>query len=144
MMSIYLMTYSEKFSLGFRSDRLIPYSCKALRVKLDRRIPANWSSRCEKNSLFVEINGDGLGKVLANKNDKKAFIFRELANSLMIVATHSPSDNLERTDEVLLRFHYQGMAVNALTAGKDLVKLQGVQDKELIAKHLRSTVKIQE
>ena len=144
MMSIYLMTYSGKYSLKSRAEKLIPVSCRAVRVKLDRRIPENWSSQCQKNTLIVDINFPDPKEGSLPDDKKRMVLFRELANSLVLIATHSPSDNLERTDRVFVKFHYRETTINALTLGKHLVKLQTMKDKKMIKNHLKLTVQIQE
>ena len=144
MMSAFLMTYSGKYSLKSRAEKLIPVSCRAVRVKLDRRIPANWSSQCQNNTLIIDINFSGPKDGLLPESKKRMILFRELANSLILIATHSPSDNLERTDRVFVKFHYQETTINALTPGKHLVKLQTMKDKKMIKDHLKLTVQIQE
>ncbi len=144
MMSIFLMTYTGKYSLKSRAEKLIPFSCRAVRVKLNRKIPKNWLSKCQKNNLIVDINFSGLKAEPLLKDKKRMILFRELANSLILIATHSPSDNLERTDRVFVKFHYQETTINALTPGKHLVKLQTMKDKKMIQDHLKRTVKIQE
>lgn len=126
----------------------MPSSCKAVRVKLDRRIPANWSSFCEGkdfNNLAVHINYPAPKNDLdAGKDDIRKLVYRELANDLILIAKNSPSDNLERTNIVRVRFIHPKIQVDAVTEGKYIVKLQTLTNKELIAQHLKVTVQVKE
>ena len=136
---IFLTTYRGKYSLQSRANKLIPTSCRALRVKLDRRIPGNWTSLCEGNNLVVEITDttslpEGKGEMV---------LYRKLANSMVEIAHHSPSDNLELTDTVTVKLHHPRFGLNALTEGKFMVKLQTMREASLIAEHLKATVQTQ-
>ena len=114
-------------------------------VKLERRVPKDWSAKCEGNNLAVEYKlkiPDNFKNDVSNPIRK--FIYRDLANSLTLVAKNSPQDNLERTDIVRLRLKTDIMTVNAVTDGKMLSKLYHLTDSQLIAKHLKATVQVQE
>lgn len=139
--SLFIYYATSKGKLG-RREALMPTSCKALRVKLDRRIPANWKSECEGNNLAVEITLPREEKVL--DKDLSAYLYRHLANDMISIAKNSPSDNLERTDFVRVRINHPDRQINALTEGKYLTKLATMKDKRLIAEHLKLTVQVQE
>lgn len=146
---IFLFQAGEKYSWWpSRRQKLMPSSCKAVLVKLERRIPANWKSLCEGksfNNLAVIINYpvEKESKELEEK-ELNRLIYRELANDMISIAKNSPSDNLERTDIVRIRFNHPQKTVNAITEGKFLVKLQTMTDKNLIAQHFQTTVQVQE
>lgn len=146
MMFIFLATAGPK--LGWwesRSDKLRPTSCRAVLVKLERRVPANWQVGCEgpeKTNLFVIIQSPDNDKILAKNN--RSYAYRELANNLILTAKNSPLDNLERTPYVRLKLTYKNYLINGLTQGKFLVKLATLKDPKLIAEHLKVTVQIQE
>lgn len=142
LMSIFLMGLYKDGKI-FKRENLIPTSCKALTVKLDRRIPANWSTGCEGNNLWVHINYPADKKEYKPENLRK-LLYRELANYLILVAKNSPSDNLERTDYVRLRIIHPLLTINALTEGKYLIKMATLKDQKLIAEHLKVTVQVQE
>ncbi len=123
-------------------------SCRAALVKLNRRIPSSWATRCEGNNMAVEIP-------LTFKPDKKlskkeadlrlrTFMYREMANDLVVVAKNSPSDNLERTDFIRLKMVHKKIEINALTEGRYLVKLATIKNKRLLAEHLKTTVNVKE
>lgn len=144
MMFIFIVTTGPK--LGWwesRSDKLRPTSCKAVLVKLTKRIPQHWKAKCEgktKENLAIFI------KSTFGEQDKnlREILYRNLANDLMIAAKLSPSDNLERTPYVRVRVDHPRLSLNALTQGKFLVKLQTLTVPKLIAEHLKVTVQIQE
>lgn len=144
MMSILLFQLSEKGFFGNKS-KLIPSSCRAVRVKLDRRIPANWKTYCEGktvNNLVVEIKST----LEKNKDLKllKAALYRNLANDMVLIAKNSPSDNLERTDFVRLKVIHSAGEINAITQGRFLVKLATLKDLKLISEHIKTTVQVSE
>lgn len=126
----------------------MPSSCKAVRVKLDRRIPANWSTECEGkdfNSLAVTIKyAQEKNKKVGDTQKLGQIVYRELANNLIQIAKNSPADNLERTNIVRVRFIHPQKQVDAITEGKYLVKLQTMTEKRLIAEHLKVTVQVKE
>ena len=143
---ILLFQLRQKGWMDSRRAKLTPSSCRALLVKLDRRIPANWKSRCEGrlfNNLAIEITMPDKIK-LSNTKDLRAYLYRETANALIFVAKTSPSDNLERTDLVRLKLIHPKMKLNALSEGPFVAKLATLTNKKMIAHHIHSTVKTQE
>lgn len=147
LMTIFILNANRKGLFGKR-EKLIPTSCKAVRVKLDRRIPDNWKSACKGNNLSVNVNYQ-LPKELAEKQltfeEFKRLVYREIANVLIHIARNSPSDNLERTDVVSVKFKYlSSIDVNAITFGDKLAKLNNMKEQNLIATHIQATVKVQE
>lgn len=143
MMAVFLMTIGNQKG-WFRRDNLIPTSCKAVLVKLDRRIPASWSTECDGNNLAIKMN-------FAEPKDKpipadqlRTTLFRTLANNLKSVALNSPEDNLERTDIVSVRLIHPKLTINAVSEGKYVVKLATMNDPAMIAEHLKVTVQVQE
>lgn len=148
-MIIFLFQAGEKFNWWTsRRQKLTPSSCKAVRVMLDRRIPANWSTACEGsdfNSLAVTIKfPQEIDKKIEKEDDLRKLVYRELANNLISIAKNSPGDNLERTNIVRVRFIHPQKQIDAITEGRFLVKLQTMSDKNLIAQHLKVTVQVKE
>jgi hypothetical protein len=148
-MIIFLFQAGEKYNWWpSRREKLMPSSCKAVRVKLDRRIPANWSSACEGkdfNNLAVTIKyAQEKDKEIKDPKSLGQLVYRELANDLILIAKNSPADNLERTNIVRVRFIHPQKQVDAITEGKYLVKLKTLSDKKLIAEHLKVTVQVRE
>lgn len=146
MMFIFLATYGPKLGLWeARSDKLRPTSCKAVIVKLKKRVPANWKVFCEgdtKENLAIEIQSSHLD--IKDISKLRAVLYRQLANDLISTAKTSPQDNLEKTPYVRFLVIHPLMKLNALTQGQYLVKLSTLTDSKLIAEHLKVTVNIQE
>lgn len=143
MMAIFIMDLNRRGLL--KRDNLIPTSCTAVRVKLDRRIPSNWKTQCNKNNLEININypEDKISKV--NSLEKlRPLLYRELANYLSLIAKNSPSDNLERTDIIVVKLKHSKLSINAVTEGKYIVKLLTIKDKKMLAEHLKVTVQVKE
>lgn len=143
-MAIFLMTNWKKLFSNY-GEKLKPTSCKALMVKLERRIPKDWQAKCEGNNLAVEYNLKFPNNFRKDvPNPMRQFIYRDMANTLSIIAKNSPEDNLERTDIVRLRVQTEILTINAVTEGKMLAKLYHLTDPKLISQHLKATVQVQE
>lgn len=143
MMSIFLMSLSREGKI-FHRENLVPTSCKAVLVKLDRRIPASWTTECQGNNLNINITKTLQPKEAGNIEMLRSLLYRELANDLIAIANNSPSDNLERTDLVSLKLRHAEMEIGALTEGKFIVKFSTLRDQRLIMEHLQQTVQVQE
>ncbi len=149
MMLIFVFQAGKKFNWWeARRQKLMPSSCKAVLVKLDRRIPENWSTHCEGstyNNLAIDIHFPvEKDKKAQNLQQVRALLYREMANDLISVAKISPEDNLEKTDIIRLKMIHPQLIINAITEGKYIVKLKTLTDKRLIAQHLKVTVQVQE
>jgi hypothetical protein len=147
-MVIFLFQLGDKYNwMESRKEKLMPSSCKAVRVKLDRRIPASWATKCEGgdyNNLFVEFNVTETKNEKSSPKNLKALIYRTLANNMILTAKNSPTDNLERTNMVRFRLNHPKVQIDALTEGRFLVKLKTLTSPELIAEHLKVTVQVKE
>lgn len=144
-MFIFLSGLREKGFFGQRAERLTPTSCKATLVMLNKRIPANWATKCDGNNLHVDINSTiDASKLVKEKNALKMAVYRELANSLIFIAKNSPSDNIERTDAVTLTLAQAQIKINAATMGKDIAKFRTLKSEKFIMDHLYASVKVQE
>ena len=133
----------------------MPSSCRAVTVKLDRRIPSSWKTECEGrdfNNLFVSMNIDELPPKDSTKDKSKSekerllkvLLYKTLANNMILTAKNSPADNLERTGMVRFKLNHPKLKINALTEGRFLVKLQTLSSPQLIAEHLKVTVQVKE
>ena len=107
---------------------------------LDRRIPSNWATKCDNNNLSIAITPT---KKVEAKN-LKAYLYRELANSMIYIAKNSPVDGLERVLIVSIEMHSKELQINAITEGKDIVKFSTIRDRNLVLDHMRSTVNVKE
>ena len=143
LMSIFLMNTFMDNGLWNR-DRLNPTSCRAVLVKLDRRIPGNWKTECDKNNLNLSIHHTVTEKEFKDMKSVRMIVYRELANSFVHLAKNSPSDNLERVDWVSIRYAHPKLEVGALTEGKFAVKFATIKNTELMKKHLQATVQVKE
>lgn len=144
MMALFLFQARDKGFFASRRDKMIPTSCKAVRVKLKKRIPSNWSSSCEGNNLAVNINLAIEKSKISSIDQLRAIMYRELANDLILVAKNSPQDSLERTDIVRLNMKHSSLEINAVTEGRFIVKLSTIKSGELIKEHLKTTVQVKE
>ncbi len=147
-MVIFLFQMNSKYDwFSSRRRKLMPSSCKAVTVKLDRRIPSSWKTKCEGNTfnnLSVNMNMAADKSSPPHAKALKALLYKTLANNMILTAKNSPSDNLERTNMVRFRLNHPKMRIDALTEGRFLVKLQTLTSQQLIAEHLKVTVQVKE
>lgn len=142
MMFIFLWNISsENGAFSKRAELLQAHSCRAVLVKLDRRIPSSWRTKCDGNNLVVEINKT-LPSLVEGVSLEQA-LYRELANDLMHISRNSPQDNLERTHYITVRMKYRNIQINSLTEGRFLAKLSQLTEPRIIAEHLHATVQTQ-
>jgi hypothetical protein len=124
----------------FHNEKLIPTSCRAVLVKIEKDLPSGWNSYCDENNLTVEA----IEKKLPTDMELKPKLYRQLANHLSMLSKLAPNESLERVFLVRLRLLHPTLELNAVCEGKYLAKLKDLDSPTLIAQHLQSTVKIQE
>lgn len=137
---IYQVASDQKWGI-FHNDKLIATSCKAVLVRLEKKIPDNWNVFCEGNNLAVEIKEV---VVPADATNLKALMYRQLANHMSFVARSSHSDILEKVFFVRFKLTHPKMVINAVTEGKFIVKLSTLETPEHVMTHLQSTVQVKE
>lgn len=142
MFGLFLAQVARKEKWGlFHNDKLISTSCKAVLVKLEKKIPENWKVFCEGNNLAVEVNELALPKKATNL---KVLMYRQLANHMSYTARISTADILEKVYLVRFKVSHPKMEINAVTEGKFIVKLVTLENPEHIMTHLQSTVQVKE
>ena len=145
MMFIFLSNLYNKGYFSKRAELLKATSCRAVVVKLERRVPMTWEILCHNNNLTVKIPYSlSKNKTLKNPAMKSALLYRELANNLKLIALHSPDDNLERTFLIRVVLKSEDLVINSITEGKHLVRLRTLKTPEMIGEHLKRTVKVKE
>jgi hypothetical protein len=137
---IYQVLNKEKWGV-FTNQKLMSTSCKAVLVKIDKKIPENWNTFCEGNNLAVEINELA---VAPEAKKLKSMMYRQLANHMSYIARTSHTDILEKVDFVRFKLMHPKMEINAVTEGKYIVKLATLELPEHIMTHLQSTVQVKE
>lgn len=140
LLFLYQVGRKEKWGI-FHNDKLIPTSCKAVLVRLERKIPENWKISCEGNNLAVEIKELAIPPEAPNI---KALLYRQLANHMSFIARMSTTDILEKVFFVRFHLEHQVMVIDAVTEGKFIVKLATLENPEHIMTHLSSTVQVKE
>lgn len=142
LFGLFLLQVSRNQQWGlFHNDKLIATSCRAVTVRLDKKIPGNWKIFCEGNNLAIEINEIAVPKDATNL---KTLMYRQLANHMSFVARTSHSDILEKVMFVRFKLMHPKMEINAVTEGKFIVKLATLETPEHIMTHLQSTVQVKE
>lgn len=142
LFSLFLMQVSKKEKWGiFHNDRLIPTSCRAALIRIEKKIPANWEVFCEGNNLAVEIDEIGVPEKATNL---QPLMYRQLANHMSFIARVSQADILEKVFLVRFKLTHPKLEINAITEGKFIVKLVSLDNPEHIMTHLKSTVQVKE
>jgi hypothetical protein len=142
LFGLFLMQVSNKEKWGiFHNPKLIPTSCRAALVKIEKKTPANWKVFCEGNNLAVEIVETIIPK---EASDLKVLMYRQLANHMSFIARSSQTDILEKVDFVRFKLIHPKLEVNAVTEGKFIIKLATLDSPEHIMTHLQSTVQVQD
>ncbi len=142
MMGLFLYQVASDQKWGiFYNEKLIATSCKAVVVKLEKQIPANWKIYCEGNNLAVEVNEL---TVPPGATNLRTLMYRQLANHMSFVARTSHADILEKVYFVRFKLIHPKMVINAVTEGKFIVKLATLETPEHIMTHLQSTVQVKE
>ncbi len=137
---IYQVNQKEKWGL-FHNEKLVPTSCRAALVRIQKKTPSNWNLFCEGNNLAVEILEDARN---ADPTTLKPIMYRQLANHMSFVARVSQEDILEKVFFVRFKLRNPKMELNAVTEGKFIVKLASLENPEHIMSHLKSTVQVKE
>ena len=140
MVSILLFELSRRGILPLMSDKIIATSCKSALVMLKKRAPDTWKLECKNNNMTVTVHS----QLDANKYPLPKTLYRQLANNLQFIAQNSLSESLERT--LIIRVHviHPQMQINAITEGKDLIRLAALKRPEFITQHLKATVQVQD
>lgn len=152
LMGLFITSQVREGGIGYR-ESLTPTSCKAVLVKLDRRIPESWQTKCTRNNLHVTMKKtiqpqlEDLGEnpdIELVKTRYRQLLFRELANDLILLAKNSPESNLERTEIVTIKLLHPQLEIGAMTEGRFVAKFATLTDIKLIMEHLQQTVQVQE
>lgn len=123
------------------NDRLKPTPCKAVLVRLEKKVPENWRVSCEENDLSVEVVA--MTKFPPKKFDK-ALLYRELANNLFLLANTSTQDILAKIRWVKMTQYQESLDIFAIGSGEHISKLASLNSKKFIMDHLKSTIRIKE
>jgi len=142
--AIVIMDWRNRGKL-FSRPKIIPTSCRAVIVMLERRIPGTWKVECEGENLAVLIDevkysNDAELSIL----DIRGKLYRTMANNFIHIARNSPQETLERLAIVRLRIAHSRLVINAVAYGKDVVRLSNLHSPQLISEHLKATVQVKE
>jgi len=139
-----LFVYFDKGGIFNRRKQLLEGTpCIAALVKLELKIPKNWSGKCDKNHLEVEVQ-EIIPATIKDPAKIRVLLYREMANHLSFIAKNTPVANLENIASVLVKVNSENLIVEALTTGEALVNLTTLNSPEIIQEHLKNTVKVKE
>ncbi len=133
-----------KLDYFFKKTGVIPTSCRAVIVKLQRRTPKDWQTTCDRNNLHIEFNLDAAKLGKKDPLPSKTYYYRELANAYSLIAKNSPDDTLGRTAIIRVTINTPEFRIESVSFGREVAKLAEVSDAKFIAIHLQKTVKVKE
>src|SRR5665647_131516 len=142
MFGLFIVQVVQKDKNGwgiFRNDKLIPTSCRAALVRIEKKIPNNWKVFCEGNNMAVEIKEVAIPP---DANGLQLLMYRQLANHMSFIARVSQADILEKVLFVRFKLMHPKLEINAVTEGKYIVKLVSLESPEHIMSHLKTTVHV--
>ncbi|OIQ19029.1 MAG: hypothetical protein BM556_07015 [Bacteriovorax sp. MedPE-SWde] len=145
-LAIFLFGLRDKGFFAKRANKLVPTSCKAVMVRLDKYLHKSWDVECDGNNLVINAPVD---KKIVDPNLKdpkllKPLMYKALANSYISISRYSPPDSLERTMIISVRLIHPHMTLNSISEGKHVSNLKGIKNFKNISKHIRETIQVQE
>jgi len=145
-MSIFLFQLRDQGFFKKRASQMLPTSCKAVKVRLDKYYHKTWNIECNENNLVLEIPVDK--KIVSHdlKEPKllRATMYKALANSYISVSKYAPQDSLERTMIISLRLIHPHMTLNSISEGKHVLNLKNMKNFKNISAHIQKTIQVQE
>lgn len=146
LMSIFLFQLRDQGFFKKRASSMLPTSCKAVKVRLDKYFHKTWKIECLENNLSLEIPVDE--KVVSHKlTDTKilrAQMYKALANSYISVSKYAPQESLERTMIISVRLVHPNMTLNSISEGKHVYNLKNMKNFKNISAHIKQTIQVQE
>jgi hypothetical protein len=129
-----------------RANSMIPTSCKAVKVRLDKYMHESWEIDCSGNNLQVYAPVD---KKLAQQkfedlNILRQNLYKALANTYISLSRYAPSDSLERTMIISVSLEHPQMQLNSVSEGKHVFNLKNMKNFKRISQHIKSTIQVQE
>ena len=100
--------FDKKGVFSRRRQLLEGTPCIAALVKLELKMAKNWTLKCEKNNLIVDIDEE-IPPTVKDPNKVKILLYREMANHLSFIAKNSPVANLELIDGILVKMKSENL-----------------------------------
>jgi hypothetical protein len=143
--SLFLFDLNRRGYLDSFKNRFNPTSCYGALPYLSKRLPKESKARCDNNNLRVSWT-IAIGELIRVDKPEKilAANYRELANNLTFIAKNTPQELLNAITTVTLMQEGEDYTLTAISEGRKLSLLKDLKSPELIAEHLRNTVKVQE
>lgn len=142
MISIFLYDLkNNNRSLLLSREKLMPTSCSAVIVKLQKRIPGHWKVDCKENDLSIEYTVDAN---IPNLDTLRQAMYKDLVNNIVLATRNSPLDSLENVRKVEFVANHKQLEIKAITSGKWVVKFATMNEPKFIMDHLRATTVVKE
>src|SRR5690606_37620437 len=85
---LYQVGQKEKWGI-FYNQKLASHACNGAKIRIDKKIPANWNVFCEGNNMAVEIQEVAVPEEATNL---QMLMYRQLANHMSYIAKISTPD----------------------------------------------------
>jgi len=124
------------------SLRYIPSTCITLKDRIEPKAPKHWLLKCSTTEdMILNVK---FKKVPSEIKNTRALYFRALANELKTFALFANPETLKHLRSLKLILKGKALSILAQTDGEALVRLAEIKDKEMMANHLKLTVKVKE
>ncbi len=143
--ALFVYDLNRRGYLDSFKNRFQPTSCFITLKALEKKLPKEAVASCDENHLIVDWKLEMGDFVRLEKPEMiLAANYRELANNLTFIAKNSPVDLLAGVSVVTVNQEGKDFILSAVSEGRYLVKLSELKSPELIAEHLKNTVKVKE
>ena len=146
LMSIFLFQLRDQGFFKGRAAKMLPTSCKAVKVRLDKFYHKTWTIECNENnlSLVIPVDKKVVDPDLKDPKLLKATMYKALANSYISVAKYAPHESLERTMIISVRLVHPHMTLNSISEGRHVINLKNMKNFKNISAHMQQTIQVQE
>lgn len=142
MFLIFLNDHKTKIWWNEISLRYIPSTCISLKDRISPKAPSHWTLKCSTTEdMILEVKFE---KVANEDNNTRALYYRALANELKTFSLFANPETLTHLRSLKMILKGDRLSVIAQTDGEALVRLSQINDKDLLAQHLKLTVKVKE
>ena len=142
LFTLYIMDPKTSKYWKKQSRRFIPSTCDALMDRSEKKGPENWSWECPGTQLLiikVEYNDAGEKFPEIRKN-----LYKQLANSLVKLAQITNPETMPNLLNLKMIIENPRLKILAKTDGAAVEALLRMNTPDLVAEHLKLTVKVKE
>lgn len=146
LMTIFLFQLRDKGIFSSRAQKMIPTSCKAVAVRLDKYMSPKWEMTCNENNLAIITKVDPalIKPDIKDPKELRQLMYKALANIYVSISNYSPKDSLSRTNIISVRLIHNNLTLNSMSEGRHVVNIDGLKNLENLSEHFKQTIRVQE